>query len=213
MAAALAVIAGLAVFLAVGQPASGQRTASAAVLGLAAAAAVGLIGLCTILAGRFLGSWRALLFGAGGGVAAGVTDALIKWVTVVAAGRLLALFADARLYLLIVVGPLTYTIQQNGYRAAALAAFLPAFAVIEPVSGSLLGLIIYHERLSACFSTSAGACETAGHEGDHGPVDGGLVVGGQVFVVADAAAVAGDPGPGSPNHPAAGQDPEGVQVI
>ena len=58
-------------------------------------------------------------------------------------------FTDARLYLLIVVGLLTFTVQQNGYRAAALAAFLPAFAVIEPVSGSLAGLVIYHERLNA----------------------------------------------------------------
>ena len=47
------------------------------------------------------------------------------------------------------VGLLTFTVQQNGYRAAALAAFLPAFAVIEPVSGSLAGLTIYHEQLNA----------------------------------------------------------------
>jgi hypothetical protein len=113
------------------------------------AAAAGLTGLCAVLAGRFAGPRRALLFGVGGGVAAGVTDALTKSVAVVAAGHLLAPFTDARLYLLIVVGLLAFTIQQNGYRAAALAAFLPAFAVIEPVSGSLAGLIIYHERLNA----------------------------------------------------------------
>jgi drug/metabolite transporter (DMT)-like permease len=147
-AAILAVVGGLAIFLAVGQPSGGQRTAGAAVLGLATAATAVLIGLCTILAGRFSGSRRALLFGVGGGVAAGMTDALIKSVTVLAAGQLLGVFADARLYLLIVVGLLTYTIQQNGYRAAALAAFLPAFAVLEPVTGSLLGLVVYHERLS-----------------------------------------------------------------
>ena len=84
----------------------------------------------------------------GGGTVAGVTDAVVKSVTVVAAGHLLSVFTDARLYLLIVVGLLAFTIQQNGYRAAGLAAFLPAFAVTEPVTGSLLGLIIYHERLS-----------------------------------------------------------------
>ena len=136
-AAALAVVGGLAVFLAVGQPTDGRRTASTAALGLAAAAAAGLTGLCAVLAGRFHGSRRALLFGVGGGVAAGATDALTKSVAVLAAGHLLASFADARLYLLIAVGLLAFTIQQNGYRAAALAAFLPAFAVIEPVSGSL----------------------------------------------------------------------------
>jgi hypothetical protein len=147
-AATLAVVGGLAVFLAVGQPSGGQRMADAAVLGLATAATAALIGLCAILAGRFGGHHRALLFGVAGGVAAGLTDAVIKTVTVLAGGHLLGVFADVRLYLLIGVGLLTFTIQQNGYRAAALAAFLPAFAVLEPVTGSLLGLLIYHERLS-----------------------------------------------------------------
>ena len=147
-AAALAVVAGLAVFLTAGQPAGGQRTASAAALGLAAAAAAGLTGLCVTAASRVPAARRALLLGIGGGTVAGVTDAIVKSVTVVAAGRLPSVFTDARLYLLIVVGLLTFTIQQNGYRAAGLAAFLPAFAVTEPVTGSLLGLIIYHERLS-----------------------------------------------------------------
>ena len=147
-AAALAVVAGLAVFLTAGQPAGGQRTASAAALGLAAAAAAGLTALCVTAASRVPAARRALLLGVGGGAVAGVTDAIVKSVTVVAAGHLLAVFTDARLYLLIVVGLLAFTIQQNGYRAAGLAAFLPAFAVTEPVTGSLLGLIIYHERLS-----------------------------------------------------------------
>jgi drug/metabolite transporter (DMT)-like permease len=172
-AAALAVFAGLAVFLTAGQPAGGQRTASVAVLGVAAGAAAGLTGLSVILAGRFAGSRRALLFGVGGGVAAGVTDALVKTVVVLAAGHVLAPFADPRLYLLIAVGLLAYTIQQNGYRAAGLAAFLPAFAVIEPVVGSLLGLIIYHERLHggpgriavelvACIAATWGIARLAG---------------------------------------------------
>jgi drug/metabolite transporter (DMT)-like permease len=48
-AAALAVVAGLAVFLAAGQPAGGQRTVGAAALGLTAAAAAVLVGACTAL--------------------------------------------------------------------------------------------------------------------------------------------------------------------
>jgi drug/metabolite transporter (DMT)-like permease len=147
-AATLAVVGGLAVFLAVGQPTGGQRTADATLLGLATAATAALVGLCTVVARRLGGHHRALLFGVAGGIAAGTTDAVIKTVTVLAAGHLLGVFADVRLYLLIAIGLLTFTIQQNGYRAAALAAFLPAFAVFEPVTGSLLGLLIYHERLS-----------------------------------------------------------------
>jgi len=172
-AAALAVSAGLAVFLAAGQPTGGQRTVGAAVLGVAAGGAAGLTGLGVILAGRCAGSRRALLFGGSAGIAAGATDALVKTVAVVAAGHVLAPFADPRLYLLIAVGLLAYTIQQNGYRAAGLAAFLPAFAVIEPVTGALLGLIIYHERLhggpgriavalAACTAASWGIAWLAG---------------------------------------------------
>jgi hypothetical protein len=48
---------------------------------------------------------------------------------------------------------------------------------------------------------------------DHGPVDVSLVVGGQSLVVADGAAVAGDPRHGALHDPPAGQDLEGVQVI
>ena len=48
---------------------------------------------------------------------------------------------------------------------------------------------------------------------DHGPVDDGLVVFGQAFVVADGASAAGDPGDGPLDDPAAGQHLEGVQVI
>jgi drug/metabolite transporter (DMT)-like permease len=174
-AAALAVVAGLAVFLTVGQPAGGQRTAGAAALGLAAVAAAVLVGACTALAGHVPAPRRALLFGIGGGVAAGVTDALVKSVAVIAAGHALSLGADVRSYLLIAIGLLTFTIQQNGYRAAGLAAFLPAFAVMEPVCGALLGLIIYHERLSgrmgqitvelvACAAAMWGIARLAGSE-------------------------------------------------
>lgn len=146
-AAAVAVVGGLVVFLVAGRPAGGQRTASVTVLAGVSAAVAALVVLCVLLAGRFTGPRRALLLGVGGGVAAGVTDALVKSVSVLAAGHRLALFADLRLYLLIAVGLATYTIQQNGYRAAGLAAFLPAFAVLEPVTGSVLGLLVYHERL------------------------------------------------------------------
>ena len=80
-------------------------------------------------------------------IGAGVTDALTKTVAALAGTQRFALFADIRLYLLAIVGLLTFTMQQNAFRAAGLAASLPAFAVLEPVVGSLLGLFIYHEHV------------------------------------------------------------------
>jgi len=163
-AAALAAVAGLAVFLGIGQPAGGERTASVAALGLTAAAVAGLVGLCWLLARRFPASRRALALGVAGGAAAGANDAVTKSVAVLAADHRLGLFADPRFYLLVVAGLMVYTIQQNGYRAGGLTAFLPAFAVVEAVSGSLLGVVIYHERLSgrpAQIAVEVVACSAA----------------------------------------------------
>jgi drug/metabolite transporter (DMT)-like permease len=147
-AAALATFGGLAAFLIASQPAGGEPTAGTEQLALAAAAAFVLAGASAVLAIKLPPIRRALALGIGGGVAAGVTDALTKTVAYLAGGHQLGVFADPRLYLLIVVGLMTYTMQQNGYRAAGLAAFLPVFAVLDPAIGSLLGLLIYHERLA-----------------------------------------------------------------
>lgn len=146
-AAAIATFAGLAAFLIASQPSGGRATAGTLPLGFAAAGALGFAALAALIAVRVSPVRRALVLGVGGGVAAGVTDALTKSVAFLAGSRSLGVFGDSRLYLLVFVGLLAYTMQQNGYRAAGLAAFLPAFAVLDPAVGSVLGLSIYHERL------------------------------------------------------------------
>ena len=145
--AALATFAGLVVFLSVAQPSGGNTTAAPLQLGLAGAAAIVIAIAAVVVSCRLSPLRRALTLGIGGGVAAGVTDALTKTVAVLVGGHQLGVFADPRLYLLVVIGLLTYTLQQNGYRAASLAAFLPVFSVLDPAVGSLLGLFVYHEHL------------------------------------------------------------------
>src|SRR5258708_2792582 len=111
--AALATFAGLAVFLSVAHPSGGQPTAKLSQLGMAAIAAVIIAVASGLLAVRMGPLRRALTLGVGGGIAAGVTDALTKTVAYLAGGHPLGVFADARLYLLVLVGLLTYTMQQN----------------------------------------------------------------------------------------------------
>jgi drug/metabolite transporter (DMT)-like permease len=145
--AAVAAVAGLAIFLVAAQPSGGHRTAGAGSLGLAAAGAVTIAAICCLAAANVVTPHRALVLSIGGGIGAGVTDALTKTVAALAGTQRFALFADIRLYLLAIVGLLTFTMQQNAFRAAGLAASLPAFAVLEPLVGSLLGLFIYHEHV------------------------------------------------------------------
>jgi hypothetical protein len=104
---------------------------------------------CCLIAFRVTSAHRALALSIGGGIGAGVTDALTKSVAFLVGGHQFGVFADPRLYLLALVGLMTFSMQQNAYRAAGLAASLPAFAVLEPIVGSLLGLLIYHERVGA----------------------------------------------------------------
>ncbi len=145
--AAVATFAGLVVFLSVAQPSGGDATAPALQLGLAAAGAVAVAGIAIVTSRRMSPLRRALTLGIGGGIAAGVTDALTKTFAALVGSHQLGAFADPRPYLLVVIGLMTYTLQQNGYRAAGLAAFLPVFSVLDPAVGSLLGLFIYHEHL------------------------------------------------------------------
>lgn len=145
--AAIAAVAGLAVFLLAAEPTGGDRTAPTSSLGLAAAGAVLVAGACWLVASRVTAPHRALPLSVAGGVAAGVTDSLTKTVVPLVGIQQFAVLGDVRLYLLAVAGMLALTLQQNAYRAAGLAASLPAFVVLEPLVGSMLGLMIYHERV------------------------------------------------------------------
>ncbi len=145
--AAVATVGGLVLFLIAAQPSGGHSTAGVAALTGAVVTAAVLAGLSHLLAHRFVAAHRALMLGLVGGVGAGVTDALTKTVAYVVSRHGIEVFADVRLYLLAVVGIITFTLQQNAFRAASLSASLPAYAVLEPVVGSILGIVIYDENV------------------------------------------------------------------
>jgi hypothetical protein len=145
--AAVAAVAGLAIFLVAAQPSSGRTAAPASLLLVAVGTAVGIAVACSLAARRVTLAHRALVLSIGGGIGAGVTDALTKTVARLVGSHHFGVLADPRIWLLAVVGLMTFTMQQNAFRAAGLAASLPAFAVLEPITGSVLGLLIYHERV------------------------------------------------------------------
>ena len=145
--AAVAAVGGLAIFLVAAMPSGGHRTAPSGPLSLTTAGAVAIATICCLAAVKLAPGHRALLLSIGGGIGAGVTDALTKTVVALVGTEHIRLFIDVRLWLLVLAGLMTFTLQQNAFRAAGLAASLPAFAVLEPVVGTLLGLFVYQERV------------------------------------------------------------------
>jgi len=141
---------GIAGFLAVARPHGGTGTAgSAAALPLAA-------GLAAVLAGCLAAArWgpravRPLWLAAGCGAAFGVNALLLKIVP----GTLPAGFADPLrqwpLYLMVIVTPVAFLLNQNAFQAGALIA--PALALIttaDPLVSVVVGAACLHEKIAA----------------------------------------------------------------
>lgn len=146
--AAVATIVGLATFLTAAAPSAGNATAGLEPLGVVTGLTLLVAWICCSVAPRLATSHRALVLSVGSGVAAGTSGALTKSVVALVGTERFAVFADIRLYLLILVGLLAFTLQQNAFRAAGLAASMPAASVLEPVVGAMLGVAIYGEQVS-----------------------------------------------------------------
>ncbi|MDA8398642.1 MAG: DMT family transporter [Actinomycetota bacterium] len=104
------------------------------------------------MAGLFLPSrvsarLRAVALAAGAGITFGVSDALTKAVLHEFAVHGIGALASFEPYALVVVGGIGLLFEQSAYHTARLAASLPAMSALEPIIGSLLGVVIFAERL------------------------------------------------------------------
>ena len=171
--AALATFAGLVVFLSVARPSGGEPTAKPSLLGLAALLAVVIATISVLLASRLSPLRRALTLGVGGGIAAGVTDALTKSVAALIGAHQLGAFADVRPYLLIVIGLLTYTLQRMATGPRPGLRSCPS-SRSRPAVGSLLGLLLYREQLVKRAARITASCAVLAPPGNMAPgrVDG-----------------------------------------
>jgi drug/metabolite transporter (DMT)-like permease len=145
--AALAVAAGLAVFLVVADPSGGRDDADAtawivsfAVIGVASAALVG--------AGLRAGPGpKATLFGIATGILFGLSAALTKTCVERLDDGVLALLGDWELYALIVVGWVGMTLCQASLQTGRLAPAMATQMVLDPVTSVLLGTLAFDETI------------------------------------------------------------------
>lgn len=146
---AIALVAGLAIFLLVGDPTDGLDRAQGSHWIVALAVVYPIVVVLVGAASRRRGPTRALMLGASAGILYGTTDALTKTVVRGLDDGVLAVLGNWEIWVLIVTISGAAFFQQSAYQSGGIAASVPAITGLEPVTGILLGIIIYDERFQA----------------------------------------------------------------
>ena len=169
--AAIAVTAGLGVFLVVADPQGGREDATTAAwiasFGVAAAVCVPLV-----IAGRRASTpaMKATLLGIATGILWGLSAGLTKAVVEDLDEGVLSLLGDWHLYALAVVGWASLTLAQASLQAGALAPAVATQAAVDPIASVLLGTLAFEETIHH------GALGIAGSLAGFAAMVGGIVV-------------------------------------
>jgi drug/metabolite transporter (DMT)-like permease len=117
-----------------------------------AGAAIGAVAACLAIAGRRRqGELRALLTGIAAGLVLGIQDAFTR-ITVRSLGSLhqvAVLLTSWPAYSLVAVGIIALWLMQSAFNSAPLHASLPGITAAEPVSGIVLGVVAFREKVPA----------------------------------------------------------------
>lgn len=115
-------------------------------------AAIGGVAACLAIAGRRRqGELRALLTGIAAGLVLGIQDALTR-ITVRSLGsvhQVAMLLTSWPAYSLVAVGIVALWLMQSAFSSAPLHASLPGITAAEPVSGIVLGIVAFREKVPA----------------------------------------------------------------
>ena len=143
-----ATTAGIAGFLAIGRPSSGHANVSFGVLVPLAIGLVVVVGACLAVSARNR-SLRPLALGLACGVNYGVAAFVVKLVTSEAGGGLATLLGNWPIYVLAVVGPAGFLLNQNAFQqGTSLAPVQAIITTADPVISIGLGVLWLNVRLS-----------------------------------------------------------------
>jgi len=146
---ALMLTAGLAVFVLVGKPQTGDFDPSGAALVVVLAVCVPVLTFCIVGALRTLGNRRAILLAVAVGVMFGQVALLTKLcMHRFEVGGLHAVFSTPAPYALLVVAVTGTILQQSAFHAGALQISVPTMLVLEPIVAVLLGILLLGETLT-----------------------------------------------------------------
>ncbi|MGD0699846.1 MAG: DMT family transporter [Trebonia sp.] len=159
--AVVAMTAGIAVFLRSASPSGGRSYAPAGLWWLAAGAAVAAVAVAIALSGTISGSVassprRAAWLGIATGIAWGFVAAVIKELSSRVTGGPAAIFGNWSVYALMVAGAAAMLLTSHAMAAGPLAASQPGFTILDPVTATLLGVVLYDEHLAISPAALAG---------------------------------------------------------
>ena len=145
---AVVVVAGLAMFIRLGDPAEGVDNAPTweVLIAIGVVGAVSVVGL--IIGRRGTAAHKAAIFGGAAGLLYGLSATFDKPVfsgVDVGSGDL---FTDWEFYALVGFGIVAFGIQQLSLATGQLAPAMASVAVANPLCSSLIGVLLYEERLT-----------------------------------------------------------------
>ena len=164
--AAVAMSAGIGLFLRVASPSGGRLHAPGSswwLAGLVTSAVVLLALAVAFGPGNRPGASRprrAAVLGAATGISWGFVAAIIKELSSHLGGGLGAIFSSWPLYALITVGAATLLLASHALAAGPLAASQPGFTILDPLSASLLGVFLFGEHIRTAGAGLAGEALT-----------------------------------------------------
>ena len=150
---AVAMSAGIGVFLGLAAPSGGRLHAPGQSWLLAALVTLAVV-LVVVAAAFGVGhrrgaspTRRATLLGSATGIGWGFVAAVIKELSSHLGGGIGAVFSTWSLYVLLVAGAATMLLASHALAAGPLAASQPGFTILDPLSAALLGVFLFGEHI------------------------------------------------------------------
>jgi drug/metabolite transporter (DMT)-like permease len=145
---ALAVVAGIILFLSAGLPKAGTSQPSASVWWTAGLCALVVVLVLASLGRRHRGAARALLFGSAAGVGFGLQAAVTKVFVRLVGYGLTALLSSWTTYVLIVSALAGFALQQSALKTGVLAPALASSNAVTLFASVVFGLTVFGETLA-----------------------------------------------------------------
>jgi drug/metabolite transporter (DMT)-like permease len=145
---AVAVVAGIVVFLSAGAPKGGTTHPSAQTWWVAGLIALALVVIFGVLASKREGAQRALWFGIAAGFCFAFQSAVTKEFVTEVGNGVVSLLGDWTTYVLIASGLIGFVLQQTALKTGVLAPAMASSNAVTLFAGILLGLTVFGETLT-----------------------------------------------------------------